>query len=97
MKEIIHYGSKFFMVWAGIILDPFQRAPLHVCGRGSVSGVKYKEETLEPYVRLFRNVVGPDFILMDDNERSHLELIWSTNFSKVIIFTRLTGQANLHI
>ncbi|GFU96535.1 DDE_3 domain-containing protein [Trichonephila clavipes] len=42
------------------------RTPLHVFERGSVSGVRYRDEVLEPYVRLFRGVCGPRFILMDD-------------------------------
>ena len=38
---------------------------------GSVTGKRYRDVVLEPYVRLFRGAVGPDFIFMDDNAPSH--------------------------
>ncbi|GBM93146.1 hypothetical protein AVEN_27385-1 [Araneus ventricosus] len=47
------------------------RTPFHVFERGTVTGVRYRDEILEPYVRLFRGAVGPEFILMDDNARPH--------------------------
>ncbi|GBM74209.1 hypothetical protein AVEN_203409-1 [Araneus ventricosus] len=49
--------------------------PLHVFERGTVTGVRYRDEILEPYVRLFRGAVGPEFILMDDNARPHRALL----------------------
>ncbi|GBN59779.1 Transposable element Tcb2 transposase [Araneus ventricosus] len=73
VRDIDHYGGGGLMVWAGIMLDG--RAPLHVFERGTVTGVRYRYEILEPYVRLFRGVVGPEFILMDDNERPHRALL----------------------
>ncbi|GFX87648.1 transposable element Tcb2 transposase [Trichonephila clavipes] len=42
--------------------------------KGSVIGDRYCEEVLLPHVRLFRGVIGPDFIFMDDNVRPHLTL-----------------------
>ncbi|GBO00171.1 hypothetical protein AVEN_228412-1 [Araneus ventricosus] len=69
VREIDHYGGGGLMVWAGIMLDG--RTPLHVFERGTVTGVRYRDEILEPYVRLFRCAVGPEFILMDDNARPH--------------------------
>ncbi|KFM64796.1 Transposable element Tcb2 transposase, partial [Stegodyphus mimosarum] len=61
------------MVWARIMLDG--RTPLHVFDRGSVTGVRYKDEVLEPYVRLFRSAVGHEFILQDNNTRPHKALL----------------------
>ncbi|GFV72702.1 DDE_3 domain-containing protein [Trichonephila clavipes] len=61
------------MVWAGIMLD--SRTPLHIFERGFVSGVRYRNEDLEPYVRLFRSACGPIFILMAHNVRSHIALL----------------------
>ncbi|GBM82052.1 hypothetical protein AVEN_224072-1 [Araneus ventricosus] len=61
------------MVWAGIMLDG--RKPLHVFERDTVTGVRYRDEILEPYVRFFRGAVGPEFILMDDNARPHRALL----------------------
>ncbi|GFY19042.1 transposable element Tcb2 transposase [Trichonephila clavipes] len=45
------------------------RTELHIFDRGSVTGDRYCEEVLLPHVRLFRGVIGPDFIFMDDNVR----------------------------
>jgi len=67
VREIDHYGGSGVMVWGGIMED--RRTRLHVFDRGSVNGVRYRDEVLEPYVRLFRGTVGPEFILMDDSAR----------------------------
>ncbi|GFY22993.1 transposable element Tcb2 transposase [Trichonephila clavipes] len=50
------------------------RTELHIFDRGSVIGDRYCEEVLLPPVRLFRGVIGPDFIFMDDNARPHQTL-----------------------
>ncbi|GBO09672.1 hypothetical protein AVEN_31530-1 [Araneus ventricosus] len=73
VREIDHYGGGGLMVWAGIMSDG--RTPLHVFERGTVTGVRYRDEILEPYVCLFRGAVGPDFILMDNNARPHRALL----------------------
>ncbi|GBM12594.1 hypothetical protein AVEN_146777-1 [Araneus ventricosus] len=51
------------------------RTPLHVFERGAETGVRYRDEILESYVRLFRGAVGPEFILMDNNARPHRALL----------------------
>ncbi|GBN69149.1 hypothetical protein AVEN_128502-1 [Araneus ventricosus] len=71
--EIDHYGGGGLMVCAGIMLDG--RTRLHVFERGTVTSVRYRDEILEPYVRLFRGAVGPELILMDDNARPHRALL----------------------
>ncbi|GFY09014.1 transposable element Tc3 transposase [Trichonephila clavipes] len=53
------------MVWAGIMMDG--RTDLHFFETGSVTVQRYRDEVLEPYVRLFRGSVDLDFIFMDDN------------------------------
>ncbi|GBN75652.1 hypothetical protein AVEN_90780-1 [Araneus ventricosus] len=73
VREIDHYGGRDLMVWAGIMLDG--QTPLHVFERGIVTGVRYRDEILQPYVRLFRGAVGPEFILIDDNARPHRALL----------------------
>ncbi|GBN43971.1 Transposable element Tcb2 transposase [Araneus ventricosus] len=73
VREIDHYGGGGLMVWAGIMLDG--RTPLQVFERGTVTGVRYRDEILEPYVRLFRGAVGSEFILMDNNARPHRALL----------------------
>jgi len=57
------------MVWGGIMLG--ERTPLHVFTGGTLTGERYRDEILEPYVRLFRGAYGPQFIFMDDNAPSH--------------------------
>ncbi|GFX36671.1 transposable element Tcb2 transposase [Trichonephila clavipes] len=57
------------MVWAGIMMDG--RTELHFFDTGSVTVQRYRDEVLEPYVRLFRGAVSPDFIFMDDNAPCH--------------------------
>ncbi|GFW32531.1 transposable element Tc1 transposase [Trichonephila clavipes] len=58
--EINNYGGGGLMVWTSIKLDG--RIPIHVFERGSVTGVRYRDEVLEPYVRLFRGACDPEFI-----------------------------------
>ncbi|GFU98526.1 transposable element Tcb2 transposase [Trichonephila clavipes] len=50
------------------------RTELHIFDRGSVTGDRYYEEVLLPYVRLFQGAIGLDFIFMDDNARPHWTL-----------------------
>ncbi|GFV92135.1 uncharacterized protein TNCV_1895711 [Trichonephila clavipes] len=51
--EIDNYGGRVLMIWSDIMLDGL--APLHVFERGSVTGVSYRDEIVEPYVCLFRD------------------------------------------
>ncbi|GFW55201.1 DDE_3 domain-containing protein [Trichonephila clavipes] len=44
-----------------------ERAHLHFFERGTLTVVSYKDEILEPYVRLFTSAVGSDLILIDDH------------------------------
>ncbi len=53
------------MVWAGISLGG--QTDLHMFQRGIVTGVRYWDEILDPYVRPYAGAFGNDFILMDDN------------------------------
>ncbi|KFM57858.1 Transposable element Tcb2 transposase, partial [Stegodyphus mimosarum] len=69
ISERHHFPSRGIMVWAGIMM--VGRIDLHFFDTGSVTGQRYRDEVLEPYVRLFRGAVGPDFIFMDDNEPCH--------------------------
>ncbi|GFU28822.1 transposable element Tcb1 transposase [Trichonephila clavipes] len=57
------------MVWAGISLG--YRTDVHIFKRGSVTAVRYRDEFIEPIVRLYDAAVGPTFVLMDDNARPH--------------------------
>ncbi|GFW94259.1 transposable element Tc3 transposase [Trichonephila clavipes] len=44
---------------------------LHFFDTAPMTAQRYIDEVLEPYVCLFRGVVGPDFIFMDDNAPCH--------------------------
>ncbi|GFX66773.1 transposable element Tcb1 transposase [Trichonephila clavipes] len=57
------------MVWAGISLG--YRTDLHIFKWSSVTVVRYRDEVLEPIVRLYATIVGPTFVLMDDNACPH--------------------------
>ncbi|GFU55813.1 transposable element Tc3 transposase [Trichonephila clavipes] len=43
------------------------RADFHIFDAGSVNGTRYCNEILLPYVRLFRDAMGLQFLFMDDN------------------------------
>ncbi|GFV70422.1 transposable element Tcb1 transposase [Trichonephila clavipes] len=47
------------------------RIDLHILKRVSVTAVRYRDEVLEPIVRLYAAAVGPTFVLMDDNAHPH--------------------------
>ncbi|GFT85176.1 thioredoxin domain-containing protein [Trichonephila clavipes] len=57
------------MVWVGIPLGG--QTDLHVFQGGTLTGVRYRDEILDPYVCLYAGASGNDFILMDDNARPH--------------------------
>ncbi|GFX94622.1 transposable element Tc3 transposase [Trichonephila clavipes] len=63
------YGGHGVLVWGGIILDI--RTDLHIFDAGSVNGTRYCNEILLPYVRHFRDVIGLQFLFMDDNAPCH--------------------------
>ncbi|GFV14601.1 transposable element Tc3 transposase [Trichonephila clavipes] len=63
------YRGGGILVWAGISLGG--HTDLHVFQGGTVTGLRYRDETLDPYVRPYAAAIGNDFILMDDNARPH--------------------------
>jgi hypothetical protein len=63
------YGSGSITVWDGISRDG--RTDFHVLERGTMTGVRYRDEILDVYVRPYASAVDPEFILMDDNARPH--------------------------
>ncbi|KAL0188081.1 hypothetical protein M9458_015180, partial [Cirrhinus mrigala] len=64
------FGSGSLMVWGGISLEG--RTALHVLTRGSLTAIRYRDEILRPLVRPYAGVVGPGFLLLQDNARSHV-------------------------
>ncbi|GFU51185.1 transposable element Tcb2 transposase [Trichonephila clavipes] len=63
------YRGGGILVWAGISLGG--HTDLHMFHGGTVTGLRYRDETLDPYVRPYAAAIGNDFILMDDNARPH--------------------------
>ncbi len=57
------------MVWGGISLDGCTE--LQVIDRGTLTTVRNRDEVLQQIVTSFAAAVGSDFILMQDNARSH--------------------------
>ncbi|GFX45296.1 transposable element Tcb2 transposase [Trichonephila clavipes] len=55
-------------IWGGIILG--SRTDLHVQSV-AMTGHIYRVIVLEQHVRLFRNAMGAEFLLIDDNTRPH--------------------------
>jgi hypothetical protein len=67
------YGGEPLMIWGGI--SRAGQTDLHVIRLGTMTGVHYRNEVLDVYVRPYAGAVGPDFILMDDSAlpAAHLE------------------------
>ncbi|GFU89825.1 transposable element Tc3 transposase [Trichonephila clavipes] len=63
------YRGGGILVWAGISLGG--HTDLHVFHGGTVTGLRYRDEIIDPYVRSYAAAIGNDFILMDDNARPH--------------------------
>ncbi|GFX11598.1 transposable element Tcb2 transposase [Trichonephila clavipes] len=63
------YRGGGILVWAGILLGG--HTDLHVFHGGTVTGLRYRDEILDPYVRPYAAAIGNDFILMNDNARPH--------------------------
>ncbi|GFW29607.1 transposable element Tcb2 transposase [Trichonephila clavipes] len=55
------------IVWAGISLGG--HTDLHVFQGGTLTGVRYRYEIFDPYVRPYAGAIGNDFILRVDNVR----------------------------
>ncbi|GFW84638.1 transposable element Tc1 transposase [Trichonephila clavipes] len=63
------YGGRGVLVWGGIMIG--SRTDLYIFDAGSVNGTRYCNEILLPYVRLFRGVMGLQFLFIDDNAPCH--------------------------
>ncbi|GFX66421.1 transposable element Tcb1 transposase [Trichonephila clavipes] len=63
------YGGAGWLVWGGIILG--SRTDLHVQSV-TMTGHIYWDVILEQHVRLFRGVMGAEFLFMDVNARPYL-------------------------
>ncbi|GFV57205.1 transposable element Tc1 transposase [Trichonephila clavipes] len=66
---------------------------LHFFDTRSVTAQRYRDEVLEPYVRLFQSAVGPDFIFMDDNAPCH-QAVLIDDFLETENIQRMSWPAN---
>ncbi|GFX99934.1 transposable element Tcb2 transposase [Trichonephila clavipes] len=86
------YRGGGILVWAGISLGG--HTDLHVFHGGTVTGLGYRDEILDPYVGPYAPAIGNDFILMDDNARPHrariVEGIW-----RITVWNEWNGQLDL--
>ncbi|GBL84078.1 hypothetical protein AVEN_100925-1 [Araneus ventricosus] len=48
---------------------------MYVFHGGTLTGVRYRDEILDPYVLPYAGAIGNDFILMDDNARPHRTVV----------------------
>ncbi|GFX14953.1 transposable element Tc3 transposase [Trichonephila clavipes] len=91
ITERHHFPSREVMVWAGIMMD--SHTDLHFFDTGPVTAQRYIDEVLEPYVCLFRDAVGLDFIFMDDNAPCHRALLID-DFLETENIQRMSWPAN---
>ncbi|GFV66945.1 transposable element Tcb1 transposase [Trichonephila clavipes] len=64
-------GNKAEALWCGQGVSLGYHTDLHIFKRGSVTAVRYRDDVLEPIVRLYAAVVGSTFVLIDNNARPH--------------------------
>ncbi|GFS66885.1 transposable element Tcb2 transposase [Trichonephila clavipes] len=76
--SVSDWGNVMFTDESRFALEPDDKrisleyhTDLHIYKRGSVTVIRYRDEVIEPIVRLYATAVGPTFVLMDDNIRPH--------------------------
>ncbi|GFV19800.1 transposable element Tcb2 transposase [Trichonephila clavipes] len=87
------YRGGGILVWAGISLS--DHTDLHVFHGGTVTGLRYRDEILDPYVRPYAAAIGNDFILMDDNARDLTELGLLRSIWRITVWNEWNGQLDL--
>ncbi|GBM12518.1 hypothetical protein AVEN_188693-1 [Araneus ventricosus] len=61
------------MIWAGVSLGG--HTDLHVLYGGTLTAVKYRDEILDPYARLYAGDIGEKFIPIDDSRPQRTRLV----------------------
>ena len=67
VAERDRYGKGSVMVWAGISVNG--KTDLYAIESGTMTALRYCNEILDQFVRLYAGSIGQKFILMDDNVR----------------------------
>ncbi|GFY28671.1 hypothetical protein TNCV_3440381 [Trichonephila clavipes] len=68
------------------------RTPLHISDMGSVTAQLYKDEVLEPNVKLFRGAIVQDFVFMDHNAMLHRDNLVEDFLEEERVFAGRNGQ-----
>jgi transposase len=68
-----NFGGGSVMVWAGI--NWTGRTELVVVAGGSMTGQRYRDDIVIPYIEEYAHNFGAGFVLMDDNARPHIARI----------------------
>ncbi|GFW21661.1 transposable element Tcb2 transposase [Trichonephila clavipes] len=87
------YRGVGILVWAGISLGG--HTDLHVFHGETVTGLRYRDEILDPYVRPYAAAIGNDFILMDNNARDLTELGLLRSIWWITVWNEWNGQLDL--
>ncbi|GFT77416.1 transposable element Tcb2 transposase [Trichonephila clavipes] len=69
VRERSQYRRAGWMVWGGISIGG--RTDLHIIRNGTLTGRRYADEILRPYVIPYAVVIGDSFVFQDDNARPH--------------------------
>ena len=64
------FGGGSAMVWGGIALEGLME--LHVLNCGNLTGARYRDKILRPIFRSYAGAVGPGFLLVHKNARTHV-------------------------
>ncbi|GFW60078.1 transposable element Tcb1 transposase [Trichonephila clavipes] len=69
VHERVRFGGGIVLVYGGISIDG--STDLYIIRDGPLTARRYRDEILRPIVVPYAAAIGDDFILMDDNCRSH--------------------------
>ncbi|GFU93102.1 transposable element Tcb2 transposase [Trichonephila clavipes] len=69
VRERSQYRRAGWMVWGGISIGG--RTDLHIIRNGTLTGRRYADEILQPYVIPYAVAIGDSFVFQDDNARPH--------------------------
>ena len=69
IQEHERFGGPSVLVWDGVLYDG--STDLYIIQNCALTGVRYRDEILDAFVRPYSGAVGQDFVPMDDNARPH--------------------------
>ncbi|GFX88730.1 transposable element Tcb2 transposase [Trichonephila clavipes] len=69
VRERSQYRRAGWMVWGGISIGG--RTDLHIIRNGPLTGRRYVDEILRPYVIPYAGAIGDSFVFEDDNAQPH--------------------------